>query len=72
MDMRRGAMLRRQLGYYNPREVADQLGVNFWTYYDYIERGLVRRPMAWLGKSRYYTRNDLDQIKEQFETRIEK
>ena len=67
MDMRDGARMRRQMGFFNPREVADLLGVNFWTYYDWIERGLVPRPLARLGRSYYYTRKDVEEIKDEFE-----
>lgn len=65
MDMRKGPTLRRQMGYFNPRECAEICGVNFWTFYDFIERGLVSRPMARLSKSFYYSTKDVEEIKQQ-------
>jgi hypothetical protein len=67
MDMRNGARLRRQLGYYNPREMAELIGVNFWTYYDFIDRELVPRPKASFGNSLYYTKKDVESISSEFQ-----
>ena len=66
MDNRKGPTLRRQMGFFNPREVAEMCGINFWTLYDFIERGLVARPLARLAKSYYYTRKDAEAITQQF------
>ena len=59
------------MGYYNPRECAEMCAVNHWTFYDFIGRGLVSRPMSRLAKSYYYTQKDVELIKEEFEKGIE-
>ena len=64
MDNRVGPALRRKTGFYNPRECALECNINHWTFYDLIERGLVSRPMNRLAKSYYYSRKDVDEIKE--------
>lgn len=65
MDNRVGPTLRRQMGFFNPRECALECAVNFWTFYDLVERGLVKRPMHRLAKSFFYSRKDIEEIKEQ-------
>ena len=51
LDNRVGPRLRRQQGFYNPRELAHVCNITFWTMYDLIEKGAVQRPLHRLAKS---------------------
>jgi hypothetical protein len=64
-DNRVGPRLRRQQGFYNPREVALECKINHWTFYDLVEKGAVQRPLHRLAKSYYYSTKDVEEIKKQ-------
>ena len=66
MDKRFGATLRRDQGYYNVRELADAISVNVWTIYDWIKVGFIKKPRLQLGRRKYYSTKDVEEIKRQF------
>ena len=66
MDQRQGAALRRATGHFTGPEVAEFLGVNHWTFCDWVERGLLPKPTARLaGVRKYYPATVVEEIKEQ-------
>jgi excisionase family DNA binding protein len=66
MDMRNAAKLRREnQGYWNVQELAHIVGANDSTIYDWIESGLIRKARVTLGRRRYYTTREVEEIKQQ-------
>jgi hypothetical protein len=65
LDERIGPTLRRQSGFYNPRECSFYCKVNHWTFYALVERGAIQKPLHRLAKSYYYSKKDIEQIKTQ-------
>ena len=65
-DQRSSANARRQRGYFNIREVADLLGVEYKAFHYHVSEGHLVPPNACYGtrgRRRYYTLDDLAQIK---------
>ena len=64
MDQRKSATLRRKQGHLNATEMAMQLGVNRFTYFYWLERGLIPKPsVTFTGRRRYYGPKDIDMIR---------
>ena len=65
-DQRSSAQARRQRGYFNIREVADMLGVEYKAFHYHVLEDHVFPPTACYGrrdKRRYYTLSDITKIK---------
>ncbi len=67
------ATLRRAAGYYTVRELAQALEINEKSLYCWIQREKVAAPRRTWGNSKrkYYSADDIRQIKAQFETESE-
>lgn len=65
MDQRTSATMRREQGYLNASEMADRIGANPFSFFYWIERGLVPRPTTCFAgkKRRYYTAKDVATIR---------
>lgn len=67
MDCRTTATLRREQGHLNVTEAARLLGVNKFTFYYWIEHGLVPKPtITFTGRRRYYLARDVERLREDF------
>ena len=71
VDQRTGAKLRRAQGYFTVQDLAESLRINQWSIYDHIKAGNIRKPRLTLGRRRYYTSREVEEIKEQFKEGIE-
>ncbi len=64
MDARHSATLRRRQGHLNASEMAAQLGINRFTFFYWLGRGLVPKPtITFTGLRRYYTVRDVAVIR---------
>lgn len=65
MDKRNSATLRRTQGYLNSTEMANELGINKYTFHYWTAHGLIPRPsITFTGKRRYYCEKDVATIRE--------
>jgi predicted DNA-binding transcriptional regulator AlpA len=64
MDRRTTARLRREQGHLNVTEVAGLLGVNKFTFYNWVNQGLIPKPtITFTGRRRYYSARDVDRLR---------
>lgn len=66
MDERNSATLRRkQAGHLNVTEMAKLLGVNKYTFFYWVNRGLVPKPtITFTGRRRYYAPREVAKLRE--------